>query len=113
MDDCKHTLSAVDCTICVQSTHAFMESYYSRLHDLPDDLDGFLDGICEFLFGLYKPSFMFIQTNDRCATSRVSDDLVLPSASARLPSGIPTKMCKRVVETSIPFISNRLLEKDE
>ena len=90
-----------------------MESYYSRLHDLPDDLDGFLDGICEFLFGLYKPSFMFIQTNDRCATSRVSDDLVLPSASARLPSGIPTKMCKRVVETSIPFMTNQLSEEEE
>ena len=36
-----------------------------------------------------------------------------PIAYPHPPSGIPTKMCKRVVETHIPFMSNRFLEEEE
>jgi len=113
MDMCEHATSVVNCNLCLQSTHSLVESYFSRLHDLPDDLDGYLDGICELLFNLFKPSFMYIQTHHQCVSYRISDEINLPSTYPHPPPGIPTKMCKRIVETRMPFMSIQLLKEHD
>ena len=91
-----------------QALIGHLKAFFTETSALPADLGGFLEGICGILYRMYTPSMVLVQTLGGRQVVRAADGLQLPRSPDGRLLGIPTAMCRRVLATGNPFLSNHL-----
>jgi len=85
-----------------------LKSFFTRISSLPTDLDGFVNGVCDVLFDMYRPL--------RVAVMLTEGERKLYEVGAHLPehlkdeSGNPRRslMSESVMENGLPLYNNEL-----
>ena len=92
-----------------------LKNFFTRINELPPDINDYINGVCGLLFETYKPDVVSaISSGDGSAGKqfyRVGNESITPNEGAPAPR--ESAMCAHVLATGLPMYINNLHEHEE